>query len=215
MARATKSSSARPRGGAVSPRRDAGRPRGEPIADVVLERAIEEFAAVGMAALRVDRVARAAEVNKTSVYRRWPTREALVAAALERALGELSLELRDTGSLRGDLLSLAETIAEFMARPIGRALTRAVFAEAVSPTISGDARRRLEERAGGPAVAMIQRALGRGEWRAGVDPAAVLSMLVGALLHRAHLEGEAPTRPWIERVVDVLVDGCGAAKGAR
>lgn len=55
--------------------REAAGGRGEPIADVVLERAIEEFAAVGMAALRVDQVARAAEVNKTSVYRRWPTRE--------------------------------------------------------------------------------------------------------------------------------------------
>lgn len=196
-------------------RRDAGRPRGEPIAEAVLARALEEFAAVGLAALSVDRIARAAEVNKTSVYRRWPTREALIAAALERALAELSLQQRDTGSLRGDLIVLCESVADFLAQPVGRGLTRAIFADGVAPGISAEARRHLEERAGGPALAMVQRALARGEWREDVDPAVILSMLVGALLHRAYLEGEAPTRPWIERIVDALVGGIGRPRAAR
>lgn len=205
MARTKKGTRAR----ATAPRRDAGRPRGEPIAEAVLGRVLEEFAAVGMTGLRVERIARAAEVNKTSVYRRWPTREALVAAALERALGHLSTQQRDTGSLRGDLVALGESVAAFLAEPAGRALTRAIFAEGV-PTISDEARRRLEESAGGPAAAMVQRAHLRGEWRAELDPGVVLSLLVGALLHRAYLEGAPPTRAWLERVTDVLVDGLRA-----
>ncbi len=205
MARTTKTGARK-----TARRRDVGRPRGEPIAAAVLERALEEFAAVGMTGLRVDRIARAAEVNKTSVYRRWPTREALVAAALARALGHLSTQQRDTGSLRGDLVALGESVAVFLAEPAGRALTRAIFAEGAAPTLSSEARRHLEESASGPAAAMVQRACARGEWRAEVDPRVVLSLLVGALLHRAFLEGEPPTPAWLERVVDVLVGGLGA-----
>jgi len=41
---------------------------------------------VGLEGLSVERIARGAGLDKTSVYRRWPTREALVAAALEGVL---------------------------------------------------------------------------------------------------------------------------------
>lgn len=170
---------------------------------------------MGAAALSVERVARAAEVNKTSVYRRWPTREALVAAALARVLDRLALEFADTGSLRGDLVALAEAVAGLLASPAGRGLVRAVFAEGTAPALASDARAGLEERTGGAALAMVARAVARGEWRAEVDPRVVLAALVGALLHRAVLEGEAPTRGWIEGLVELLVGGIAGGGGRR
>jgi AcrR family transcriptional regulator len=192
---------------AQSRRRDAGRARGESIAEAVLERTLEELATVGVAQLNIDRIARAADVNKTSVYRRWPTREALIAAALERVLGQLSLQQRDTGSLRGDLRFLGESVADFLAQPVGRALAQAAFAETVAPSIAALARRQLAASAGGPAAAMVQRAVSRGEWRDDVDPTVVLSMMVGAIIHRTTLERAQPTRRWLEQVVDVLLCG--------
>jgi AcrR family transcriptional regulator len=201
--------------GTAPGRRDAGRPRGEPILEAVLDRTLEELAAVGIGQLSVDRIARAAEVNKTSVYRRWPTREALVSAALERVLGQLSLQQRDTGTLRGDLLFLAESVAAFLTQPAGRALARAVFAEDVAPSIAALARRQLEESAAGPAAAMVMRARSRGEWRDDADPLVVLPMLVGAILHRTTLERSPPNRRWREHVVDVLLGGVAPPKPRR
>jgi AcrR family transcriptional regulator len=189
------------------PRRDAGRPRGEPILDAVLSRALEELAEHGLANLRVDRIARAAEVNKTSVYRRWPTREALVAAALERVLGDLSLELADTGSLRGDLVRLAETVAAFLSQPAGRGLARAAFAESESPELAALAKGLLERQAIGPAADLVRRARARGEWREDVAPDLLLSMLVGAILHRSMLEHRAASKAWLSAIVDVLLMG--------
>jgi AcrR family transcriptional regulator len=173
----------------------------------VLDRTLEELASVGPAQLSVERIARAAEVNKTSIYRRWPTREALIAAALERVLAHLSLAQKDTGSLRGDLLFLGESVAGFLDQPAGQALMRAVFTEAVAPSIAALARRQLEQSAGSPAVAMVLRARARGEWRDDADPRVVLSMLVGALLHRVALERQRPTRAWLGGVVAVLLRG--------
>jgi len=188
-------------------RRDAGRPRGENIADAVLDSTLEELAAAGVAGLSVERIARAAEVNKTSVYRRWPTREALIAAALERVLADLEVQLVDTGTLRGDLLFVGESLARFLGGPLGLALTRAVFAEDLAPAIANLARRQMHESAGGPAAAMVHRARQRGEWRDDADPVVALGMLVGAILHRLSLERSEPSRRWLDDVVDVLVRG--------
>lgn len=192
---------------AAPARRDAGRPRGATVADAVLDRALEELATAGVAELSVDRIARAAEVNKTSVYRRWPTREALIAAALARVLDRLTLAQVDTGALRGDLLHLGEGVAALLAKPEGRALAQAVLAEPTAPSIAALARQQLEASAQTPATAMVARAMARGEWRADADPVALLGMLVGAILHRAMFERQPTSRAWLESVVDIALRG--------
>lgn len=77
----------------------------------------------------------------------------------------LEVQQLDTGTLRGDLLLLGDTVAHFLTQPVGRALTSAVFAEDTAPSIAALARRRLQESAGGPAATMVGRAMARGEWR--------------------------------------------------
>jgi AcrR family transcriptional regulator len=58
----------------------------------------------------VDQVVARAHASKTTVYRRWPSKAELVCAAFAyRIRGERGLS-PDTGTLRGDLLQLAEII---------------------------------------------------------------------------------------------------------
>ena len=56
--------------------------RGEPVIRRALAATLRELARVGYAALRFEEVAGRAGVNKTTVYRRWPDKQALVRAAL-------------------------------------------------------------------------------------------------------------------------------------
>ena len=65
----------------------------------------EELARDGFERLSVPAVAEAAGLNKTSVYRRWPTKADLVRAALTSSMGHDAPTV-DTGTLRGDLLAL-------------------------------------------------------------------------------------------------------------
>src|ERR1051325_7702158 len=72
---------------------------------VVLEDGLAELASVGFHAPRLERIAKRAGVNKTTLYRRWGTREVLMLEAItERA--SVKVPIPDTGSLRGDLLIL-------------------------------------------------------------------------------------------------------------
>ncbi|PVY96909.1 TetR/AcrR family transcriptional regulator [Actinomycetospora cinnamomea] len=191
-------------------RRDAGRPRGAAVTAAVLAAVRVELADAGFEGLSVERVARRAEVNKTSVYRRWPTREALVAAAMEGLLDDFSVS-PDTGSLRGDLYALAAPIAELAAQPDGVALLRA----ALSTTASGDVGTVASRRVGAPAESVSSiaaRARARGEWRDGVDPQQAIFTLVGAIIHRVLLERAAPTGEWLDGLVDIVLRGISATK---
>jgi AcrR family transcriptional regulator len=190
-----------------APRRDAGRARGAPIVDAVLARTLEELAAHGHEGLSVERIAKSAQVNKTSVYRRWPTREALVAAALEGVLGSVSAQAPDTGSLRGDLLGLLAPVAALLEEPIGRAVLRAALAESTAGAMSAVAARQLETQTSTPVRALVARAKARGEWRAGVQGEQLMFLLVGALIHRALLEQQELSARWLTSLVDLVLGG--------
>lgn len=187
-------------------RRDAGRPRGEPIERAIVAATLDELARHGLEGLSIPRVAAAAEVNRTTVYRRWPTREALVAAALASALRDTAAELGDTGSLRGDLLRLVDLVAARTQSPEGRALVRAALGAPAGTvrdlTESASVREQPE------ALALVARAAARGEWdTARHPPDAVLAMVTGGVMHRTLMEGQPITPAWAEAMVDVVVRG--------
>lgn len=155
-----------------------------------------ELAAHGPEGLSVQRVAERAEVNKTTVYRRWPTRDALIDAALERVLAEASA-LPPTGSVRGDLGQILNYVVELLESPGGRALLRAAMAEE-----------------GGGGLPSVHGRLGlesRDEGQAGRDGALPTAafMLVGTVIHRVLLERRLADAAWQERIVDLLVSGLG------
>lgn len=174
----------------------------------VLRCVLDELAERGLEGLRVERVAARAEVNKTSIYRRWPTREALVEAALARVHGAVAREAGDRGSLRADLEALAGAAAALLASPQGRALT----ASAVSGrgALAQGSRRRLAQQAGRALGEVVNRATRRGEWRAGASARSLLSLLVGAVMHRVFLEQAPVTGRWLTDTVGLLVAGASA-----
>ena len=61
--------------------------------------------------LTVDAVASAARASKATVYRRWPSKAELVLAAFIEGVRQVAVP-PNTGSLRGDLLRLGETICQ-------------------------------------------------------------------------------------------------------
>lgn len=197
-----------------SRRRDTGRPRGRHVTDAVLEATLAELAVAGIEGLSIERVAHEAEVHKTTVYRRWPTREALVAAALEGIADDLVARTPNTGTLRGDLLALLGQVASFLAQPTGRAVARAALSAQAEGQVAALAARRIELGTSGAVETLALRARARGEWRDGPSPELVIPTLVGALMHRALLEHADLGPAWLEALVDLVLLGVTPRAGA-
>jgi AcrR family transcriptional regulator len=154
--------------------------RSERVVRQVMEAAVAELAESGFRAFRMDPVSAQAGVNKTTIYRRWPSRSLLVAAAVEwmRTLVH-DVPLPDTGSLEQDLAEAFRRRASFGRRAEGRAWAR-LLAEKHDPevrAIIGDA---VTERSDAW-YAMVTRAVARGELPEGTDPKLLLGML-GAIV---------------------------------
>lgn len=83
------------------------RRRGEDLEGALLDAAWEEFKAVGFYDLTIDAVAQRAGTSRAVLYRRWPGKVELVAAAARHAvLKDRGPAPEPTGSLRGDLIEL-------------------------------------------------------------------------------------------------------------
>jgi AcrR family transcriptional regulator len=167
---------------------------------------LEELAEGGYASLSLERVARRAGVHKTTLYRRWGTREELVLEAmLERAAEHISVP--DTGSLREDLLELARTAAANASSPEVAAMARAVVAGSPFDSRMAAANRRFwAERLALDAV-IVERAIARGEVPAGTDAQRVIEAVLGPIHLRLLLTGAPVDHEFLAGVVDIVVAG--------
>ena len=64
--------------------------------------------------MSIEAVAVRARSSKATIYRRWPGKAELVAEAMRRRTEPVLEDLPDTGSLRGDLLALAQRMFDGM-----------------------------------------------------------------------------------------------------
>ncbi|MEV5599616.1 TetR/AcrR family transcriptional regulator [Streptomyces sp. NPDC052496] len=86
------------------------RRRGAALEKALLDAAWEELTAGGYARFTMDAVVQRAGTSPPVLYRRWSDRDALVRAAIVHTLKENRLGVPDTGSLRGDVLTLMREI---------------------------------------------------------------------------------------------------------
>ena len=105
----------------VAPARP-GRRRDPEVDEAILDAALELFREDGFRGVTIEGVAGRAGVGKASVYRRYPTREALVVDAVRIRLC-LIHDLVDTGDLRADLLAMMQPLIDRLGGPHGPTLT--------------------------------------------------------------------------------------------
>ena len=167
---------------------------------------LAELAETGYAALSLESVARRAGVHKTTLYRRWGTREELVLEAMLERAGE-HISVPDTGSLRKDLLELARTAAANATTPEVAAMARAVAAQSPHDSALAAANHRFWDERLALDAAIVERAIERGEVAAGTEPRTVIESVLGPIHLRLLLTGEPVDRAFLQAIVDTVVDG--------
>lgn len=151
----------------------------------VLEATQHVLDTLGMDAFTVAAVAERAGVHETSIYRRWGTRQNLMLDALLSTVDD-RLPVPDTGSLRGDLVAYATSLAAHLQTPSGLAMNRALAASGDSPDVT-DARTRFWDTRYALSSQIITRAIARGELPADTDVRMALEIVLAPLHMRALL----------------------------
>jgi AcrR family transcriptional regulator len=97
--------------------RKGPRRRGEVLEEAIMRSALAELAEVGYAGVSMERIASRARTSKAALYRRWPDRAHLIVDSYLRFV-VTDIQTPDTGSLRGDVISLLRQLADLMTSPV-------------------------------------------------------------------------------------------------
>ncbi|WUH93014.1 TetR/AcrR family transcriptional regulator [Streptomyces sp. NBC_00433] len=174
-----------------------GRPPGRPRAGVtapVFAATLSTVQEVGYARATVERIAAAAGVAKSTVYRRWPSKGELIVDCLLDALGPAPLE----GATRAEIMSSTiRWIAAKISEPgVGDAFA-GVFSDAVSdPALRTVLATRFQD----PYRLAVQEALGEPEDRV----LFFIDLIVGTLLHRLGMSGRPMSAPDVTALITVV-----------
>ncbi|CAL9417419.1 putative HTH-type transcriptional regulator [Streptomyces sp. enrichment culture] len=172
----------------------------------ILDAALEQLSTVGWNGLTMEGVASAAQTGKAAVYRRWPSKEDLVADALRAGLPQFDA-VPDHGSVREDLIDLCRRARDAMFSRSGFAVrsviyecdsTQAerfhavIFEGVVEPTI-----RMLRE--------VIERGIERGEVRADAANGYVFDAVPAMMMYRSKMCGSELADIDLEEMIDQLM----------
>lgn len=181
--------------------------RSEQVVRRTLDAAIVELARSGYAGFQMEAVAARAGVNKTTIYRRWPTRAALIAAVVSRMRTPLRENpLSDTGQLESDLIEAFTRRFSFGRKNEGRAWAR-LLEERHNPEVEAIIGSAVDERRDEWRW-MVTRAIARGELPTGTNAQLLLDFV------RAIVDSRSSTQrldaAWLRIAIRTVIAGARA-----
>jgi AcrR family transcriptional regulator len=193
--------------------RGRGRPRDPGADEAILRAALELFAERGVEGTSIEQIAKRAGVARLTVYRRWDSKEELIAQAIETAregiLDPSSLEDDDTPLARL-IERMVEESVEPLADPGLRALTARLIGSGTShPSLLETywehyvVPRRRRSRA------ILERARREGMLAEDADVEVVIDMMVGAVMYRLLVQPGQPGADEIRRHLEAVIRQAG------
>ena len=190
-----------------SPREEALDPRVLLSRGRVLTTTLDLLTEAGLDELTIDEISRRSGVAKTTIYRHWPNRSALVMDACSRMTdGEETPP--DTGSIKGDVRAILTTIAELLATARWSSIVPSIVDAAEHDPAFADIHSRIQRGHAAPLRAALDRAALRGEIPSTADRDAIAAALIGPLFYRRWFSREQIDAAFLEMIIGTLAGLC-------
>src|SRR5580658_1221997 len=188
-----------PREGSLDPRVLVSRER-------VLTTTLDLLTEAGLDELTIDDISRRSGVAKTTIYRHWPNRSALVIDACLRMTDGEEMP-PDTGSLEGDVRAILTNIAELLATARWSSIVPSIVDVAEHDAAFADIHSRIQRRHAAPLRAALERAARRGEIPTTADRGAIAAALLGPLFYRRWFSREQIDAEFLELIIQSVIAG--------
>jgi AcrR family transcriptional regulator len=181
-------------------------PRIEHSRRVICRAALKEFAEVGYSGFRMESVAARAGVGRSTVYRHWPNKAALITDALETLNTQPDpARVVVDGNARQRVEVILNHLADVLgASPLSDCVPALVHAAETEPIVrdfhhaySARRRQRLTD--------TIAAGIEAGELPARIDPEVASVALAGAMFYRRLMTADAPDADFISQLVDTVL----------
>jgi AcrR family transcriptional regulator len=193
----------------VTPRQKPGpgRPRSLASEEAIIDATSHLLREHGFSGLTLSRVAARARASKSTIYRRWPTKEHLIVAAFNRWP---VLVPHDSGDVLEDLMDLhAQSMRNLRRGGLRGVMPKLVAARAEDPALA-DVLDPLIERRYDPVRTILRRAIERGQLPRKTDVELAVHLIMDITAARLYFTSSDGSRPAIREVFRVLLKGLGA-----
>ena len=183
-----------------------GRPRSERARRAVLDAAWAQFEEQGYAAATIEAIAARSGVAKTTVYRWWPSRAAILVDVLVE-VADVTVPPPRVGDPMRAMAAELRGIAGATNGPLGRLLTSLLGDAQIEPPVRSALIDRLFRPRSQASASNIARALADGTLRPDVPPHVATDLLVGPLFYRMFVQHEPVTDTFVKQVLQYVVEG--------
>jgi AcrR family transcriptional regulator len=187
-------------------RRPPGRPRSEPARKAILRSTLQLLAEKGFSDLTIEDVADHAGVGKTTVYRWWPNKGALIADAFASSTTR-KLRFPDTGSVVTDMSQQMRQLIKIFRGPRGRIVSAMIAAGQADRELIAAFRERFLLPRRQEAYATLRRGVQRGELPEDMDPDLVLDSLYGPIYMRFLIRHDGLTPDFVDHLCALVLGG--------
>jgi AcrR family transcriptional regulator len=168
--------------------------------EVILTTTSELLSEAGFGGVSVDEVSRRSGVAKTTIYRHWPTRSALLLDTCSQ-MGS-NPETPDTGSLKGDITALVLGIAQGLQSARWPAVLPSIIDAAERDPEIAELHSRLHAARISPFFIVIERGKQKGELSRSVDASSLIASVLGPLFYRRWFSRESLNERFVKSVVE-------------
>ncbi|QLE55873.1 TetR/AcrR family transcriptional regulator [Nostoc sp. TCL26-01] len=187
----------------------SGRPRSIQADQAILQATLDLLAEVGYQNTSMEAIASRAGVGKTTIYRRYNSKEELVADAIE-SLRE-DIQIPDTGSFWGDMDILTENVTKKIFSPLGRQTLALIISTAsTNPQFAQVYWTKYTKPRREAFATVLERAKSRGEIQPDADIDLIINLLSGSLYYTLIFKPTTePLETYMRRTLEVLMQGVG------
>ena len=191
-------------------------PRPAATRERVLRSAFDLLSDAGLGAFTIDDLAKRSGVAKTTIYRHWPDRTALIIDACQ-LFTDGEDPAPDTGSIENDVRAILTTLAHLLATARWSTIVPSLVDAAERDPAIADVHAALQRRHAAPIRAVLERARARGDLPADTDCAALAAALRGPLYLRRWFIREPIDADFIDQLVRLLIEPLtmGRSAGSR
>jgi len=189
--------------------RAPGRPRDSALEGPVLAATVELLLERDTREVTVSAITERSGVSRAAVYRRWPSREELIAAALDSVRS--GVEVTPSGSCMDTILATYEDASQVVDGEVGRLIKKRIALGLENEKLCALSWKRHVRRRREPIAAEIRRGIAAGEIDPGVDVEAMIDLINGVYYYqlgvRAASEDPAATRERVRNAVRLVFEG--------
>jgi AcrR family transcriptional regulator len=192
-------------------RRAPGRPRSEESRQSILRSTLKLLQDGGFAELSIEAIAADAGVGKTTVYRWWPTKAALVADAFS-ASADNELRFPDTGNVRSDMSLQMRRLIRIFRSDRGKIVAALLAGGQSDEELIEAFRERFLWPRRRQAYQTLQRGIDRGELPPDSDLDLILDSLYGPIYMRFLIRHAKLDESFADEICGLVLKGEGAPK---